>query len=116
MDRLPVTIKSTLVSVARALHIKHLPFLEWLKKGLQKEKKEMNLQIFLSALIYLSHHNSFPFEFFYRNKDSLMSFIEAAEKNSEKKITVSMYMLEIFSRIRLPYCEQILHRLLICLR
>jgi hypothetical protein len=27
-----------------------------------------------------------------------------------------MYMLEIFSRQRLPYCEQILHRLLICLR
>jgi hypothetical protein len=75
MALIPITLKSTIVSVARSLRIKHLPYLEWLKRDLQKEKKELNLQVFLSALIYLGHHNSFPYEYFYRNKHSLMAFI-----------------------------------------
>jgi hypothetical protein len=104
MQSLPVTIKSTLIAVARSLRARHLPFLEWLKRDLQKEKKEVSLQVFLAALLYLGYHNSFPYEYFYRNKDSLMAFIEAAENLSEKKVTASIYMLEIFARHRLACC------------
>ena len=36
MSSLPVTLKSALISVARSLRVKHMPFLEWLKRDIQK--------------------------------------------------------------------------------
>lgn len=116
LGQLPATLKGRLIDVARSLKVEHVQFLEFLKRDLQKDKKEISLQVFLAALLYLGYHNSFPHEYFYRNKDSLMSFIESAEDLSEKKVTVSIYMLEIFARNRLPYCEKILDRLLVCIR
>lgn len=101
--------------IAKSLRVYNLKFLEFIKKDLQKDKKDINLQHFLSALSYLSMNNSFPYEFFYKNKENLMSFIEAAEDLSEKKVSVAISMLEIFSRQRLMYCEKIIDRLLICI-
>lgn len=116
LPQLPATLKGKLIDVARSLKLQHLPLLEFLKRDLQKDKKELSLQVFLAALLYLGYHRSFPHEYFYRNKDSLMSFIESAEDLSEKKVTVSIYMLEIFARNRLPFCERIVDRLLLCIQ
>lgn len=86
-----------------------------MKRDVQKVKKDISLQVFLASLLYLGYHNSFPYEYFYRNKESLMSFIESAEDLSDKKLLASIYMLEIFSRHRLIYCEKIIQRLLNCI-
>lgn len=75
----------------------------------------MNLKYLLVGFIYLSQHNSFPYEYFYRYKDSLMNFLEAAEKLSDKKVSNCISMLEILGRERLFYCENIIDRLLKCL-
>ena len=44
-----------------------------------------------------------------------MDFIESAQNLSEKKVSVSLYMLQIFSRRELAYCERIIGRLIRCI-
>jgi len=75
----------------------------------------MNLKYFLAGFIYLSQHHSFPYEYFYRHKDSLMHFLEAADNLSDKKVSNCISMLEILGRERLIHCEKIIDRLLQCL-
>ena len=74
----------------------------------------MNLQYVLTGLNLLSINRTFPFEYFYKNKGDLMSFVESAYHLSQKKVKNSLAFLEIFARQRLIYCEKIIERLLRC--
>jgi hypothetical protein len=69
----------------------------------------------LVGLNLLAINRSFPYEYFYKNKEGLMDLIEAADPLSEKKVKNSLALLEIFSRERLMYCEKIIDRLLECI-
>lgn len=75
----------------------------------------MNLKYFLAAFIYLSQHRSFPYEYFYRNKNDLMHILEAADNLSDKEVSNCTSMLQILGMERLIYCEKIIDRLLQCL-
>lgn len=44
-----------------------------------------------------------------------MDFLEAADDLSEKKVNTCIYMLEIFARQRLMFCEKIIDRLITCI-
>jgi hypothetical protein len=58
--------------MGKSLRSNNLSLLEFVKKELQTEKNEINYHDFLAGLNLLSINKSFPYEFFYKNKELLL--------------------------------------------
>lgn len=75
----------------------------------------MAMHYLLSGLCLLAINNTFPYEYFYRNKQDIMGYLDSYDNFSSKKVINTINLLEILSRKRLMYCEKIVNRLLLCI-
>lgn len=75
IENMPLVCKSTAIMLAKTLRVTSLPFLEFLKRDIQKSSRDLTLQYFLAAMIYLGMNRSFPYEYFYRQKGGLMGLL-----------------------------------------
>ena len=61
ISTLPQNPKSSIIAIAKALRSNSLIVLEFVKKELQAEKKEIGLKYFLIGLNFLAINKSFPY-------------------------------------------------------